>query len=60
MLQQALQQNPNLAAQLTQRLQPGNAQASLLLSLPAKQHLALVCALDAIWTYKMAHCVSVA
>jgi len=35
MLQQALQQNPNLAAQLTQRLQPGNAQASLLLSLPA-------------------------
>lgn len=32
MLQQALQQNPELAAQLTQRLQPGNGQASPLLS----------------------------
>ncbi len=32
LLQQALQQNPELAAQLTQRLQPGNGQASPLLS----------------------------
>ena len=32
MLQQALQQNPELAAQLTQRLQPGNGQASPTLS----------------------------
>jgi len=35
MLQQALQQNPELAAQLTQRLQPGNGQASPLCLLQA-------------------------
>ena len=33
MLQQALQQNPELAAQLSQRLQPGNVQVSQLLEL---------------------------
>lgn len=32
LLQQALQQNPELAAQFTQRLQPGNGQASPLCS----------------------------
>ena len=35
MLQQALQQNPELAAQLAQRVQLSNGQASLLLSLSA-------------------------
>jgi len=39
MLQQALQQNPELIAQLTQSLQPGNVQASLLLVLSATSSL---------------------
>lgn len=43
MLQQALQQNPELAAQLSQRLQPGSVQVSKLpemvtLSQPATSH----------------------
>ena len=39
MLQQALQHNPELAAQLTQHLQPGYGQASPLLILSATSSL---------------------
>ena len=57
MLQQALQQNPELAAQLTQRLQPGNGQASPLLSATSSLK-----PLSVLWMPRglssMSHCVS--